>query len=121
MHNHHAVVEWQNDGDTHWFTSGVVKLNLDPETLAAIREVVPTAQGFPASGLSAAAAAEQDNAIRSTVTLMSIDEVRTAHDGYERKHGQQSNELRLVLRLMDEYIKRGVSSRFIFWEVISGP
>jgi hypothetical protein len=119
MANYRAVVEWQNDSDTHWFTPGVIRLEIDPNTMAAIREVVPSPQGFPFPDLSAVAAAEADSAIRSTATSMSLEQVRSAQEAYESKHGSPSNDLRLVLRMMDEYTKRGAVARFMFWETIA--
>lgn len=116
MANYRAVIEWQHQGDAHWFASGAIILEFAPETLAAVREVVPNAQGFPFPGLSSVAAAEADTVIHSTATLMNHDQVKQAEAAYEARHGAPCKELRQILRIMDGYAGQGMSSRFLFWE-----
>jgi hypothetical protein len=120
MGNHRAVIEWQRPGDAHWFASGAIILSFEPPTLAAVRQVVPAAQGFPFPGLSAVALAEADTAIHSTATLMTHEQVKEAEAAYQAKEGAACKELRQILRLMDGYAGQGMVSRFVFWESLAG-
>lgn len=120
MANHRAVIEWQRPGEAHWFASGAIILSFEPATLAAVREVVPAAQGFPFPGLSSVALAEADTAIHSTATLMTHEQIKQAEAAYEAKQGGPCKELRQILRIMDGYAGQGMVSRFVFWESMAG-
>jgi hypothetical protein len=118
MASHRCIVEWQHAGDSHWYASGPIIVPFTPETLAAIREIVP-AQGFPFPGLSAAALQEVDTAIHSTATLMTHQQVKDAQAAHERQVGANSNELRQILRIVEAYAAKGLAVRLVFWESLA--